>query len=190
MAIDALPARHEAGERAGLDRLDLLAQRRERGAAQPAQHLAVTPLAAAATGPELTLNQVALALEPATARRRSRRRSARAARLTTNGPWVIAYRATTRVSASGTSARNASGRPPGGTAPSASRYSPASPASIQRSSPPSLTFTARRSPQQRLQHRLERDSRHHARGELRLTQVAERAQHVVKLITGRDAAIL
>ena len=47
MAVDALPARQEARERALVGRLDLLAQRGQRGAAQPPQHLGVAPLARA-----------------------------------------------------------------------------------------------------------------------------------------------
>ena len=65
MAIDPLPARHEARERARLDRLDLLAQRRQRGPAQAPEDLTVTPLTAAAARTQLTLDQVTLALEPA-----------------------------------------------------------------------------------------------------------------------------
>ena len=63
MAVDALPARQEAGKGARLDGLDLLAQRRQRGAPQAPQHLAVAPLAAAAAGSQLTLHEIAVAFE-------------------------------------------------------------------------------------------------------------------------------
>ena len=63
MAVDALPARHEARQRALVGRLDLLAQRGQRGAPQAPQHLGVAPLAARAAGPQLAAHQLAGALE-------------------------------------------------------------------------------------------------------------------------------
>ena len=65
VAVDALPARQEARERALVGGLDLLAQRGERGAPQPAQHLGVAPLAR---------------VPPGAARRGRARRRARAPR--------------------------------------------------------------------------------------------------------------
>ncbi len=44
MAVHALPGGQEAGQLALLGRLDLLAQDGQRGAAQAAQHLGITPL--------------------------------------------------------------------------------------------------------------------------------------------------
>ena len=45
VAVDPLPGRQEAGQLALLGGLDLLAQDGQRGAAQPPQHLGVTPFA-------------------------------------------------------------------------------------------------------------------------------------------------
>src|SRR5437763_15788242 len=63
MAVDVLPRGSEARERALVDRLDLLAQHRERSAAQPAEHLGVTPLALAPARSELAAYELAVALE-------------------------------------------------------------------------------------------------------------------------------
>ena len=63
MAVDALPGREEAGERALVGRLDLLAQGGERRAAQAPQHLGVAPLALGAARPQLAAHQLAGALE-------------------------------------------------------------------------------------------------------------------------------
>ncbi len=63
MAVDPLPGGQEGSERLLLGRLDLLAQRRQRGAAQAAQHLDVAPLPSGATGAQLTAHDVAVALE-------------------------------------------------------------------------------------------------------------------------------
>src|SRR6185369_2168605 len=63
VAVDALPARHEAGERTLVGRLDLLAQRGERGAPQPPQHLGIAPLAPGATGAQLPADELAPAFE-------------------------------------------------------------------------------------------------------------------------------
>ena len=60
---DAVPRRQEAGERAAVDGLDLLAQRRERAAAQLAQHVVVAPLALDAVGPELAAHDAAVGFE-------------------------------------------------------------------------------------------------------------------------------
>ena len=90
---DAVPAGQEAGERAGVDRLDLLAQRGERPAPELPEHVAVAPLPLDAVGPELAAHHPAVALEglqrgPRPGRRpgRSDRRRAGAR----NGPWVRA----------------------------------------------------------------------------------------------------
>ncbi len=69
VAVHALPARHEARERALVGRLDLLAQRGQRGAPQPPQHLGVAPLALGAAGAQLAAHQVAGALQPGQHRR-------------------------------------------------------------------------------------------------------------------------
>ena len=63
VAIDVLPRGQKARQRALIDRLDLLAQRRQRRAAQAAQHLGVTPLALAAARAQLAADEVAGALE-------------------------------------------------------------------------------------------------------------------------------
>src|SRR6185503_21134009 len=61
--VDPLPLGQEACERTLLCRLDLLAERGERGSTQPSQHLRVAPLALAAAGPELAANELAGALQ-------------------------------------------------------------------------------------------------------------------------------
>ena len=63
VAVDALPGGQEARQRALVDGLDLLAQHRQRGAAQAPQHLGVAPLALAAAGAQLAADQLAAALE-------------------------------------------------------------------------------------------------------------------------------
>ena len=70
MAVDALPAGQERGERALVGRLDLLAQRGQRGAAQAAQDLGVAPLALGAAGAQLAADELAGALELAQRARR------------------------------------------------------------------------------------------------------------------------
>jgi len=52
-----VPRRQEAAERGLLGRLDLAAQRGERGAAEAAKHLGVAPLALAAARPELAAQE-------------------------------------------------------------------------------------------------------------------------------------
>src|SRR5207302_8241801 len=69
MAVDVLPGGFEARERPVVDRLDLLAQHRERGAAQTAKHLRVAPLALGPAGPQLTAHERAGTLELAEHRR-------------------------------------------------------------------------------------------------------------------------
>ena len=59
LAAHALPRRQEAGEGAGVDGLDLLAQGGQRPLAQLAQHLGVAPLPPGAAGPELAPQQQA-----------------------------------------------------------------------------------------------------------------------------------
>src|SRR4029079_2195813 len=59
--IDVLPAREEAGELAGVGRLDLLAQAGEAGAADPAQDFGVAPLALGPPRSQLAAGQGALA---------------------------------------------------------------------------------------------------------------------------------
>ena len=61
--VHALPCRQQSRERALLGGLDLLAQRGERGAPQPAQHVGVAPLALAAAGAQLALDELAVPLE-------------------------------------------------------------------------------------------------------------------------------
>ncbi len=61
-----------------------------------------------------------------------------------NGPWVRAQRASRPSSAAVVGARNASGTPAGGGAPTPSRYRATSSIAIQRSSAPTRTRTARR----------------------------------------------
>ena len=60
---DAVPAGQEAGERARIDRLDLLSQRGERAPPELAEHVAVAPLPFDAIGPELAAHHPAVALE-------------------------------------------------------------------------------------------------------------------------------
>ena len=54
-----VPGDEEPAEHVRLDRLDLLAQRRQRAAADEAQHVGVAPFAALAAGPELALDDPA-----------------------------------------------------------------------------------------------------------------------------------
>src|SRR5258708_39974300 len=63
VAIDALPGRQEAGEPALVGGLDLLAKRRQRGAAQAAKHLDVAPVTLGPAGPQLAANDRTVALE-------------------------------------------------------------------------------------------------------------------------------
>ena len=58
-----MPVREEASERRLLGRLDLAAERRERRAPQPAQHVRIAPLALDAAWPELAADELLLALE-------------------------------------------------------------------------------------------------------------------------------
>ena len=90
MAVDALPARHEARERALVGGLDLLAQRGERGAPQPPQHLGVAPLALRAAGPQLAAHQLAGALEAGQHRREVEPVALACSALASNGPCVRA----------------------------------------------------------------------------------------------------
>ena len=87
--IDAMPRRQEAGELLLLNGLDLLAQRRERRAPQPAEHVGVAPLALAPAGTKLPANESAVPLELAQHRPGvdavPRRESP-----VVNGPWVRA----------------------------------------------------------------------------------------------------
>ena len=61
--VDVLPGGQKARELRLIDRLGLLAQRRDAGPAQPAQDVGVAPLALAATGEQLAAHQLARALE-------------------------------------------------------------------------------------------------------------------------------
>ena len=63
VTIDVLPGGEKAGQRALIDRLDLLAQRSQRRPAQAAQDLGVTPLALAAARAQLAADEVAGAFE-------------------------------------------------------------------------------------------------------------------------------
>src|SRR5581483_680728 len=63
--VDSVPARQEAAERGLLGRLDLAAKRRERRAAEAAQHIRVAPLALDPAGAELAADELVRLLEPA-----------------------------------------------------------------------------------------------------------------------------
>ena len=136
MAVDALPARVEARQRALVGGLDLLAQRGQRGAPQPPQHLGVAPLALGAARAQLAAHELA--------RRAPAPRAPASKSSAVAGPQLATTRTGRACAPSGGRGaparparrpRNAAGRPPGGTAPSASRYRPASSAAIQRASP-------------------------------------------------------
>ena len=58
-----MPGRQEAGVGGLLDRLDLLAERRERRPAQPPQHVGVAPLALGPARPELASDEPLVLLE-------------------------------------------------------------------------------------------------------------------------------
>ena len=62
-AADAVPRGQEAGERLLLDRLNLLAERRERRAPETAQNIGITPLALAPPGSQLAADEQLLVLE-------------------------------------------------------------------------------------------------------------------------------
>ena len=59
-----MPGGQEPPERRLLGRLDLLAQRRERGAPQASQDVGVAPLALDASGAKLAADELVGALEP------------------------------------------------------------------------------------------------------------------------------
>ena len=120
-AIDAVPRGQEARQRRLLDRLDLLAERGKRGAAQPAQDVGVAPLALDAAGAKLAADQQLLSLQRSEDRRRRSRSKRSFASAVVNGPRPFAKRSTSCRSESGPPSRNTSGSPPGGIAPSASR---------------------------------------------------------------------
>jgi len=100
--------RQEAAERRLLRRLDLFAQRCERRAAQPAQDVGVAPFALGAARTELAADELVRELELSQDR-------------LVNGPRPFAKRWTTDSSGRSGDSRNASGSPPGGMIPSASR---------------------------------------------------------------------
>ena len=170
---NAASARWSAG-------LDLLAQDGQRRAAQPAQHLGVAPLALAAAGAQLAAHAASPArLERASARRRV---DAVARAQLGGGERAVGARVAGDELAQRVGRRrprNASGSPPGGTAPSASRYRPASSAAIQRSSPPTRMRDRAALVGQRVEHARRRRRR---RGRGRATSSAVRspsaAQHV------------
>ena len=62
-AADPVPGRQEAAERGLLGRLDLAAQRGERGSAKAAEHVRVAPLALAAARAQLATDEQVGALE-------------------------------------------------------------------------------------------------------------------------------
>jgi hypothetical protein len=97
-----------------------------------------------------------------------------------NGPCVRANRASTFTSASGTSARNASGSPPGGTAPERVAVQPASSAAIHRSSRAIAQRDRPPLPLEVAQHRRGVEPGHDARDDLVERQVADPAQHVAE----------
>ena len=63
--VDPMPARQEAAHRRLLDGLDLAAERRERRAPEPPEHLRVAPLALAAAGTKLAADELLRTLERA-----------------------------------------------------------------------------------------------------------------------------
>ncbi len=117
-----MPARQEAAERGLLDRLDLAPQRRERGAAQPAQHVGVAPLALAAAGPQLAAHELLLALEPGAGRGSTSRPKRSFASAVVNGPRPRAKRSDELPQRLGAALEeDVRAGPPGGITPSASR---------------------------------------------------------------------
>ena len=90
VGVDVLPRGQEAGELGRVDRLGLLAQRGDAGAAHPAQDVGVAPLALAAAREQLAANELAGALELASAPASGRRRSGAVICAVGNGPWVRA----------------------------------------------------------------------------------------------------
>ena len=151
VAVDALPVRLEAREaRAGR-------RARSRRAARPATRGAGgaaprgrTTRACVPPGRSSPRTRCAGLLEPLQHRREVEAVAVAQRAASRTGRACGRSARTSRSIASGTSAMNASGRPDGGTAPSASRYSPASSAATQRFSPPTRSSIARRSPAQLL----------------------------------------
>ena len=90
VGVDVLPGGQEAGELGRVDRLDLLAQRGDAGAAHPAQHVGVAPLALAAARKQLAADQLAGALELSQRRRQVEPVAALRSAPVGNGPWVRA----------------------------------------------------------------------------------------------------
>ena len=186
MAVDALPGALEAGEGALVGGLDLGPQRGQRRPPQPPQDLGVAPLARRPARPQLAAHQVPGLLQPLQHRRQVEPVARRAARPSRTARACGRSAARAAPSRPGTSAMNASGSPDGGTAPSASRYSPASSAATQRFSPPTRSSIARRSPRSCSQ------PLRRAAAQLRLVQrqVADAAQHVVQRVHGVRARAL
>ena len=190
-AADALPGGQEPGQRLGLDRLDLAAQRGERAPPQLAEHLVVAPLTLDAVGPELAPHDAAVDLEalerladPGLGRRRGRRRPG-AAR---NGPWVRAKRATRSTQRVVDRVGERGGQAEGQRAPSASRSRAASSAAATRSSPATATRIARRSATSWSIHATTSAPSVDADVELGHGEGPEVAQQVVELVGDRGPA--
>ena len=119
-----MPADQEPAERRRFDRLDFLPQPRQRSLANRAQHFGVAPLAPAAAGAELAVDDAAAREQALRARHRStatpRPRRALTS-LLVNGPCVRPKRRTRSTTGSATGSSSVAGRPGGSGTPIASR---------------------------------------------------------------------
>ena len=107
-----MPARQEAGKGDLLDRLDLLAKRGERSAADPAEHVGVAPLPLGPARPKLAADEPVLALQHHQLGFRALGVDAEPLRRlpVVNGPRPRAYRASSERRGSSVRSRNASGQ--------------------------------------------------------------------------------
>ena len=137
----------EAGQGRAVDRLDLLAERGQRPAAELAEHVGVAPLPLDAVGPELAPDDAALAARApsSTSRTGSRGRPKRRGHLAARKGRGCGRsgRPGPRGAARPDSVK-ASGSPSGTATPRASRSRPASSAAAKRSSPPTAAGMTRR----------------------------------------------
>jgi hypothetical protein len=118
-----VPAGEEAGERLVVDRLDLLAQCGEARAAQAAKDVGLAPLTLHAARPKLAPHEAALALKAAKLRFRPLGGQAEPQRCVSGREGAAAPRVADQQAADGVlpDFEEASGRPEGGIAPTASR---------------------------------------------------------------------
>ncbi len=189
VAVHALPRGQERGEAPLVGRLDLLAQRGQRRAPQPSQHLYVAPLALAYLRDAAHRGRARRRARARAARSSRRRRSARAARRCVNGPWrarvardeLAAARRARRRGTPPAGRRAAWRRARRGRGPPRRRRS-------QRSSPPTRRRTARRSRSQLARAAPSASTPANTRSaDLSASEVADVTQHVVQAVAAGGA---